>query len=82
MQILDLLKGKKMKVETDMGVKVELIIKEVKEEHHSEDLEPATPENDWWPNSRDWTTFQVFFTNGRSKTYSSLSEIKIEDENN
>lgn len=82
MKILDLLKGRKMKVETDMGVEVELIIKEVKEEHHSEDLEPATRANDWWPASRDWTTFVVYFTNGRSKTYSSLSEIKIEDENN
>lgn len=77
MNLLDLLKGKKMSVMTDMKVAVELTIKEVKEERHSEDLEPATRENDWWPATRDWTTYTVIFENGATKTFSSVSEIKI-----
>ena len=77
MNILDTLKGKKIMVETDMGVSVELEIKEVKEEHHSEDLEPATPANDWWPPSRNWTNYRVIFTTGKSKVYNSLTEINF-----
>lgn len=77
MKILDTLAGKKMKVETDMKVEVELTIKEVKENHHSVDLEPAARENDWWPASRDWTDYTVYFTNGSSKTFSSLNQINI-----
>ncbi len=66
-----------MKVQTDVGVEVELEIKKVKENHHSQDLGPSTAANDWWPASRDWKTYTVTFTNGYSKTYSSLHEIKI-----
>lgn len=79
MNVLELLKGKKMSVMTDMKVEVELTIKEVKENHHSRDLEEATPANDWWPASESWTTYTVNFTNGASKTFSSLSEIKINE---
>jgi hypothetical protein len=79
MDVLELLKGKKMSIMTDMKVSVELIIKEVKEDHHSRDLEPSTRENDWWPATQDWKTYTVFFTNGSNKTFSSLSEIKILD---
>lgn len=80
MDVLDLLKGKKILVKTDVGVEVELEIKEVKEQNHSQALEPATRENDWWPASRDWTTYKVTFTNGHSKEYSSIKEIKISEE--
>lgn len=80
MNVLELLKGKKMMVMTDMKVEVELTIKEVKQNNHSRDLEPATRENDWWPASHDWTDFTVYFTNGAQKTYSSLSSIKIKDD--
>jgi len=75
--ILDLLVGKKMKVMTDMKVEVELEIASVKEDFHSEELEPATSANDWWPASRDWTTYLVKFTNGSTKSFSNISEIKI-----
>jgi hypothetical protein len=78
MKVLDLLKGKTIKVKTDVGVEVPLVIKEVKEDHHSQDLEPATRENDWWPASRDWTTYRVTFTNGYSKEYSSLNDLNID----
>ena len=77
MNPLDLLKGKKMSVMTDMKVAVELTIKEVKEERHSENLKPATKENDWWPETRDWTTYMVVFENGATKRFDSISEIKI-----
>lgn len=77
MDLTKLLQGKKVKIMTDARVEVELEIKSVKENHHSEDLAPATRENDWWPPSRDWTTFQVVFTNGYAKSYSSLSEIDV-----
>lgn len=53
MNILDLLKGKKIAYMTDAKVEVMLEIKEAKEEHHSRDLEPSTAANDWWPASED-----------------------------
>jgi hypothetical protein len=77
MNVLYLLKGKKMRVMTDMKIEVELEIKEVKEVPHSEDLEPATQANDWWPDSRDWKTYVVHFTNGAQKEFHSLHDIKI-----
>jgi hypothetical protein len=79
MNALDLLKGKKMSVMTDMKVAVELTIKEVEPNHQSRDLEPATQANDWWPASESWTTYIVHFTNGARKEYPSLEEIKIID---
>ncbi len=77
MKPLELLQGKYMKVMTDVGIEVELQIKEVTENFHSEDLEPATAANDWWPASRDWKTYTVTFANGHKKTYKSLNEIVI-----
>lgn len=77
MNVLELMKGRNIVVTTDVGASVELQIKEVKENRHSEPLEPSTKENDWWPASRDWTTYTVYFTNGHSKTYSSLNEINV-----
>lgn len=77
MNLLDLLKGKEIMVPTEVKVDVKLTIKEVKENHHSEDVEPATQQNDWYPASRSWTTYTVTFTNGAKKEYQSLKEIKI-----
>ena len=81
MQLENLLKGKKVKVMTNAKVEVELEIKSVKEnmQNHSEDLEPSTKENDWWPAQRSWTTYEIYveFTNGFSKTYNSLSQINV-----
>ncbi len=77
MDVLELLKGKKMRVMTDMKVEVELEIQEVKQNNHSEDLEPATRENDFWPPSRNWTTFTVLFTNGSSKKFNNINEINV-----
>lgn len=77
MNVLELLKGKKVNVLTDMKVGVTLEIKEVKQNNHSVDLEPSTAANDWWPASRDWTTYTVYFTNGATKTYDSLERIEV-----
>lgn len=75
--ILDLLKGKKMRVMTDMKVEVELEIELVKENHHSQDLEPSTAANDWWPASREWKTYTVTFTNGAKKNFDNINQIKV-----
>jgi len=79
MKILDLAKGKKIIIKTDVGVEVELEISEIKEIPHSQDLAPATRENDWYPPSRDWKTYRVYFTNGYNKEYSSLHSIEFKD---
>ena len=79
MNLLDLLKGKKIKVKTDVGVEVELTIKEVKQNNRSEELEPSTAANDWWPATRDWTTYTVYFTNEHSKEYLSINEIELSE---
>jgi hypothetical protein len=77
MELTELLKGRKVNIMTDAKVMVQLEIKTAKEEHHSQDLEPATRENDWWPKSREWSTIEVEFTNGFRKSYGSFSEIDI-----
>lgn len=82
MDLTKILKGQKVKIMTDAKVEVELEIESVKEETHSVDLEPSTRENDWWPKSRDWTTFEVVFRNGFKKSYKSLSEINLVEPNN
>jgi len=73
--ITDLLYGKLVSIDTDVMVKVNLEIQRVEEVEHSEQLEKGTPENDWWPKTKDWTTFDVTFTNGFKKSYPSISEL-------
>lgn len=75
MNLTELLKGKMVKVMTDARVEVQLEIESVTEEHHSRALEPSTRENDWWPRTEDWKTYDVKFTNGFVKSYRSLTEI-------
>jgi hypothetical protein len=75
--LLDFLKGKKINYMTEVNVMVQLEIEEVKEQHHSRELEPATRENDWWPRSDDFITYKIRFTNGFEKSFKSLSEINL-----
>lgn len=75
MDLTELLKGKTVRIMTDAKVEVQLEIESVDEKRHSRDLEPSTRENDWWPKTEDWTTFEVKFTNGYIKSYRSLKEI-------
>jgi hypothetical protein len=81
MDVLDLLKGKKVEIMTDAKVAVELEIKSVTENRNTTtiQLEPDTPENDWWGRSESHTTitYIVEFVNGYKKTYSSINSIKI-----
>ena len=77
MKIWDLLIGRKVRVMTDMKVEVELVIKSINENKHSEDLEPATAANDWWPASRDWKNYSVKFENGATKVYDNLDQINL-----
>jgi len=81
MTILELLKGKKVKVMTDAKVEVELIIDEVTEYRFTNTVQitPDTPENDWWGTTESHTkvTYTVKFTNGYEKIYSSINDIKI-----
>ncbi len=77
MNILELLVGKKMKVMTDLKVEVELEIKEVEVYSHSRQITPDTPENDWWGESVDWKTYLVKFTNGATKKFDNITDIKV-----
>jgi len=77
MKVFDILVGKKVKVMTDLKVEVELEIKSVKVHNHSQNLEPSTKENDWWPATKDWSTFEISFTNGSRKVYNSIEEINL-----
>jgi len=77
MDILELLVGKKMKVMTDLKVEVELEIKEVEVKHHSREITPSTRENDWWGESQTWNTYLVKFTNGATKTFDNITDIKV-----
>lgn len=80
MNHLDLLKGKKIELDTEVGVKVVVEIKSIKENRHSEDLEPATKANDWYPNQRTWNTYTIFLSTGKHIQVNSLSNLKIVDE--
>jgi hypothetical protein len=53
------------------GRTVTLEIESYKTENHSEDLEPSTRANDWWPATRDWTTNTITFVDG--------SKIQVDD---
>ena len=77
MNIFDLFKGRKIVVETDIGVDVTMEIESVVERHHSRQITPDTPDNDWWGESENWSTYDVKFTNGHTKSYNNLSDIKI-----
>ncbi len=77
MNILDLLKGKNMMVETDLKTMAEMTIDHVEEKRNSRELEAATPQNDWWPEEESWVTLVVHFTNGSKKEFSSLRSINI-----
>jgi hypothetical protein len=76
--VIDLLVGRKVKVNTDMKVVVTLEIQSIKPKQHSVEITPSTRENDWWGESQDWTTYIVKFTNGATKEYSSLESIEVE----
>jgi len=82
MDVFELLVGKTMKVMTDMKVEVELEIHEDKDTSYSttRQITPHTPENDWCGESEttQHPSFTVTFTNGSTKKFTSINDIKIE----
>jgi hypothetical protein len=56
--------GKKLRHKNRYGRTVILEIEDIKTTNHSEPLEPATRENDWWPASNDWTETRIYFVDG------------------
>ena len=77
MDVLQLLVGRKMKVMTDLKVEVELEIEKVTVESHSRQITPDTPQNDWWGESVDWKTYLVKYTNGATKRFDAITDIKV-----
>lgn len=62
--------GKKLRHRNRYGRTVVLEIEDIKTTNHSEDLEPRTQKNDWWPPTRDWTVTKIHFVDGSSiETY-------------
>lgn len=77
MDVLELLIGRKMKIMTDLNVEVELEIKKVVIQPHSREITPDTKENDWWGESVEWNTYLVKYTNGATKEFDNITDIKI-----
>lgn len=81
MTLYDLMKGKQVKVMTDAKVEVLLTIESVTPNNHSKSIGESNAANDWWPETKDWTTYTVKFTNGFVKEYSSIEEIELIEPN-
>lgn len=77
MNIYELLVGKKVKIETDMKVEVELEIASVEVKNHEREITPSTRENDFWGESLYWDTYLVTFTNGAKKEFDKIHHIKV-----
>jgi len=77
MNVLELLVGKRMDIMTDMKVSVRLEIEEVVQNTHTRQITPDTPENDWWGESETTHSYTVKFTNGATKKFNSINEIKV-----
>lgn len=74
--ISDLLEGRDMMVESDMGV-LRLTIKKVEMNSRYIQLTPDTRENDWWGAGYSEEFIVVHFTNGHKKEYKSFKEIEV-----
>src|SRR5688572_27047732 len=77
MNILDTLKGRKVKLQTDLKVAVKLTIEEIKEDSNFIETGESNASNDWYPEGYTDRFFTVKFTNGISKRFNSLSELEI-----
>ena len=79
--IIDLLKqsliGKKLKHTNQYSREVILEVENVKIEKHSRQITPDTAENDWWGESYDWQTIDVYFIDGSKKEFNMNSKFDI-----
>ncbi len=72
--------GKKLRHTNRYGRIVVLEIEDIKTTNHSEELEPATPANDWWPASRDWTETRIYFVDGSNIQTHGSEKLDIVDD--
>lgn len=81
MQIIELIKsqlvGKEVEHTNNHHRKVVLKVEDVKVQHHSRQITQSTPENDWWGESADWDTIDIYFTDGSKIECSLTSELII-----
>lgn len=75
MDIMELLKGRKINYLTEALVPVRLEIREVRRLISFRPLEVASKENDWWPRTETLESIEIEFTNGFKRKYKSLFEI-------
>jgi hypothetical protein len=71
-----LLEGSDILVKTDVG-EVRVTIAKVEIGTRTIETGQATRENDWWPESYDYEYYLFTFTNGTSKEFKSLKDIKF-----
>lgn len=80
-KVIDLLKqnlvGKEVKHINQYNREAVLTVEDVKVKSHHRQITPDTRENDWWGESCNWDTVQVFFVDGSSKEYSLSSNIEV-----
>lgn len=74
--ILQLLTGKEVFVMSDMG-EIVLTIESIKEDTVYVETGPSNQANDWYPDGYHETTYMVKFTNGKTKRFKNLAEIKL-----
>ena len=71
-----LLEGCDALVKTDVG-DVRVTISKVEIKTRTIETGKATPENDWWPESYDYEYYLFIFTNGTSKEFKSLNDVRF-----
>ena len=69
--------GKKLRHRNRYGREVVLEVEDIKHEHGSRELEPATPQNDWWPATEEWSKTLVCFVDGSSIEVSQSTKLDI-----
>lgn len=83
MTLSDILKnalvGKKLRHKNQYGKTVILEIEDIKTHNYSEKIGPSTPENDWWPPTRDWSETRIYFVDGSSITTYDGEKLDIVD---
>lgn len=69
--------GKKIKHKNQYNREVILEVEDVKIEHGSRELEPATRENDWWPQEESWTHHYLCFVDGSKIRFEPATTLVI-----
>ena len=75
--IKEYLVGKKLEHTNQHGRVVTLEVENVKVSHHHRQITPDTRENDWYGESQDWDTFEIYFVDGSNREIELGTELKI-----